>query len=205
MVSLRELCADIGAGKVQTLLLLGVNPVYDAPADFGFAELLGKVKLAVHLGLHDDETAGRCHWHVPAAHWLESWSDARSWDGTLSIVQPLIAPLYGGKTAHELLAALGDRPDRTAYELVRERFFREAAPTPVAPPVAAADAAVDPGAAAPAAAPPPAAPAAAPPPAAPAAAPPPPPRPRRHWPESANGDARCTRASPPPRRRPWTG
>ena len=96
-MSLRS-SARHGAGKVQTLLLLGVNPVYDAPADFGFAELLGKVKLAVHLGLHDDETAGRCHWHVPAAHWLESWSDARSWDGTVSIVQPLIAPLYGGKT-----------------------------------------------------------------------------------------------------------
>jgi anaerobic selenocysteine-containing dehydrogenase len=64
------------------------------------------VKLRVHLGLYEDETAELCHWHIPEAHYLETWSDARAFDGTVTIMQPLIAPLYGGKSAHELLAAL---------------------------------------------------------------------------------------------------
>jgi len=63
-----------------------------------------------------------CHWHIPETHFLEAWSDARGYDGTVSIVQPLIAPLYGGKSAHELLAAMSDRPERSAYDLVREHW-----------------------------------------------------------------------------------
>src|SRR5262249_2260166 len=78
--------------------------------------------LRVHLGLYDDETAGLCHWHVPEAHPLEAWSDARSYDGTVTILQPLIAPLYGGKTAHDLLIPLSDRPERTPHDLVKQRF-----------------------------------------------------------------------------------
>src|SRR6185295_6532102 len=70
--------------------------------------------------LHDDETSALCHWHIPEAHFLETWSDARGHDGTASIVQPLIAPLYGGRSAHELIAAMSDRPERSAYDLVRE-------------------------------------------------------------------------------------
>jgi molybdopterin-containing oxidoreductase family iron-sulfur binding subunit len=120
--SLRELVVAMDAGKVETLLVIGNNPAYDAPADFAFAERLKKVRLAVHLGLYDDETAGRCHWHVPAAHWLETWSDGRAYDGTETLMQPIIAPLYGGKSAHELLVALSDRPDRTGYEVIRARF-----------------------------------------------------------------------------------
>jgi anaerobic selenocysteine-containing dehydrogenase len=91
--------ADIQAGQVDTLFILGVNPVYDAPADLHFADHLLKVRTRVHLSLYEDETAELCHWHVPEAHFLESWGDARAFDGTVSIIQPLIAPLYDGKSA----------------------------------------------------------------------------------------------------------
>ena len=117
--SLRALVADLAAGKVRTLLILGGNPVFDAPADVGFRAALSKVVRRVHLSLENDETSEECQWHVPEAHFLESWSDARAFDGTASIVQPLIAPLYGGKSAHEVLAALSDQPEETGYELVR--------------------------------------------------------------------------------------
>ncbi|HVR72119.1 MAG TPA: TAT-variant-translocated molybdopterin oxidoreductase [Vicinamibacteria bacterium] len=120
--SLRELAADMDAGRVSLLVVSGTNPVYTAPVDLEFSARMDKVGLRVHLGLYQDETAERCHWHVPEAHTFESWGDARAADGTVTILQPLIAPLYGGKTAHELLAALTDRPERTAYEIVREHW-----------------------------------------------------------------------------------
>ena len=78
------------------------------------------MKLRVHLGLYEDETAELCHWHIPEAHYLETWSDARAFDGTVTIMQPLIAPLYGGKSAHELLAALMGQPDRSSYSIMRD-------------------------------------------------------------------------------------
>ena len=93
-----ELVKDMRGGAVETLLMLGGNPVYDAPADLNFLDALKKVKLRAHVGLYSNETAAWCHWHVPEAHYLESWSDARAYDGTVSIVQPLIAPIYDGKT-----------------------------------------------------------------------------------------------------------
>ena len=117
--SLRTLVADMSAGKVRTLLILGGNPVFNAPADVGFRAALGKVARRAHLSLENDETSEECQWHVPEAHFLEAWSDARAFDGTASIVQPLIAPLYGGKSAHEVLAALSDQPEQSGYELVR--------------------------------------------------------------------------------------
>src|SRR5207244_8560342 len=96
-------------------------PVFTAPADLGFAGKMDKVALRVHLGLHDDETAERCHWQIPQAHSLESWSDARAVDGTVTILQPLIAPLYpSAKSSHELLAAFSARPERSGYDIVRE-------------------------------------------------------------------------------------
>ncbi len=91
--ALRALVADMNAGRVGTLLMLGVNPVYDAPADLNFATALAKVPASIHVGLHRDETAQKSTWHLPRAHYLEAWGDARAYDGTLSIVQPLIAPL----------------------------------------------------------------------------------------------------------------
>jgi molybdopterin-containing oxidoreductase family iron-sulfur binding subunit len=122
--SLRDLTTDMNGGKVDLLVIVGGNPVFSAPADFGFKEALDKVQLRVHLSARDDETSERCHWHIPEAHFLESWSDARGHDGTVSIVQPLIAPLYGGKSAHDMLAAMSDRPERSAHDVVREHWSR---------------------------------------------------------------------------------
>jgi MoCo/4Fe-4S cofactor protein with predicted Tat translocation signal len=120
--SLRDLVADMTAGRVDLLVIVGGNPVYTAPADLKFADALEKVQLKAHLSLYDDETSERCQWQIPEAHFLESWSDARAYDGTASIIQPLIAPLYGGKSAHEVIAAMSDRPERSAYDIVREHW-----------------------------------------------------------------------------------
>lgn len=106
---LGELTDAMAAGRVDTLLILGGNPVYATPADARFAAHLAKVPHRIHFGLYRDETAAACQWHLPAAHPLESWSDLRAADGTASVVQPVIAPLYEGRSAHELLAMfLGD-------------------------------------------------------------------------------------------------
>ena len=116
--ALRMLAADMSAGNVSLLFILGGNPVYTAPVDLKFGEAMEKVALRVHLGLYEDETAALCHWHVPEAHYLESWSDVRADDGTVTIIQPLIAPLYGGKSAHEMMATL-TQAERPGYDLVR--------------------------------------------------------------------------------------
>src|SRR5258705_571634 len=87
-----------------------------------------KVALRDHLGLYEDETAALCHWHLAEAHYLESWSDVRSDDGTVTIIQPLIAPLYGGKSAHEVMSALSSSGERSGYDLVRATWSRLAAP-----------------------------------------------------------------------------
>jgi molybdopterin-containing oxidoreductase family iron-sulfur binding subunit len=122
--ALATLSAEMDAGAVELLLILGANPVLTAPADLRFGERLAKVPLRLHLGLYEDETAALCHWHVPEAHYLESWGDIRSYDGTAAIIQPLIAPLYSGRTALGLLAALaGD--NRSDYELVRAQWQRQ--------------------------------------------------------------------------------
>ena len=120
MQSMRDLTGAMNAGQVQALVIISGNPVYTAPADLKFTDAMNKVAVRVHLSLHADETSALCHWQVPQAHFLESWSDARAFDGTASIVQPLIAPLYGGRSAHELLAAFSDRPEATAYDVVRQ-------------------------------------------------------------------------------------
>ncbi|MCW8137651.1 MAG: TAT-variant-translocated molybdopterin oxidoreductase [Planctomycetota bacterium] len=116
--------AAMNAGEVQLALVLGANPVYDAPADLAFAQAYGKVAQRVHLGSHLDETGRASTWHLPMAHYLEAWGDARAWDGTLSPVQPLIAPLFAGRTPAELLAlALGEsKRNRRGYELARRTF-----------------------------------------------------------------------------------
>ena len=105
--SLGDLVSDMKAGKVDALLILGGNPVYDAPADFDFGPALLNVKLRLHSGLYYDESGELCQWHVPATHYLESWGDARAYDGTIGIIQPLIAPLYEGcHSAYEITALL---------------------------------------------------------------------------------------------------
>ena len=118
--SLRALVEDMQAGRVALLLVTSVNPVFSAPADVPFADALGRVKLSAHLGLYRDETAARTTWHIPEAHYLESWSDARAYDGTVTILQPLIAPLYQGRSALEIAATLAGKGQTSAHALVRE-------------------------------------------------------------------------------------
>ena len=122
---LRDLVADMIGGQIEVLVLLSVNPVYDAPTDFGFAAAMAKVPLKVHSGIYFDETAIACEWHVPAAHFLESWGDARAADGTASIVQPLILPLFGGKSPIELANAILNKGGETGYDAVRATWLVE--------------------------------------------------------------------------------
>jgi len=117
--SIRALATAMRGKEIETLLIAGGNPVYDAPADLGFADALEHVPTRIHLGLYEDETARHCHWHVPEAHALESWSDTRAHDGTVSVIQPLIAPLYGGKTVHEVLGVLLDDAGQSGSAPVR--------------------------------------------------------------------------------------
>ncbi len=123
--SLRELCADISRGKVDLLILVGGNPVYDAPHDFDFASKLLKVPNSIHLSPYYDETSRYSKWHISESHYLESWSDARAHDGTASIIQPLIAPLYYTHSAHDVMAAFGDKPGMPSYDAVRN-YWTEA-------------------------------------------------------------------------------
>jgi MoCo/4Fe-4S cofactor protein with predicted Tat translocation signal len=120
LASLKALVDDLNGGKVELLLVVGANPVYTAPADFKFADALKKASLRVHMGSHNDETAELCNWHIPEAHYLEEWSDARAFDGTVSIIQPLIQPLYESKSPHELLAAMLGQPTKTSQDVVRD-------------------------------------------------------------------------------------
>jgi molybdopterin-containing oxidoreductase family iron-sulfur binding subunit len=118
--SLTTLAADMQAGKVEMLVMLGgVNPVYSAPVDLGFAASLKKVPYVIHHGLYYDESAEFSHWHIPEAHFLESWGDARAHDGTVTIMQPLIEPLYGGKTMHEVLAIFSADPARSSHDIIK--------------------------------------------------------------------------------------
>jgi MoCo/4Fe-4S cofactor protein with predicted Tat translocation signal len=118
--SLRELVAAMDAGKVETLLIVESNPVYTAPADLEFEQALLKVKSRMHLGLYADETAVYCQWHVPSTHHLESWGDARAYDGTVSTIQPLIAPLYDGRSVYELLAVMLGEAGRVSHDIVHD-------------------------------------------------------------------------------------
>src|SRR5262249_38316804 len=128
--SIKQLTADMDSGVVNVLVIVGGNPVYNAPADLDFQAKLKKFsatpcKLAAHPGFYEDETSFYCQWHVPMTHELEAWSDARAFDGTATIMQPLIAPLYQGRSAIELLAILLGQRDRTGYEIVRD-YWRSA-------------------------------------------------------------------------------
>jgi molybdopterin-containing oxidoreductase family iron-sulfur binding subunit len=120
---LAELAAAMAGGEIETLAILGGNPVYDAPADLDFGAALAQVPHALHLGERVDETSRACAWHAPRAHFLEAWGDARAIDGTAGVVQPLIAPLLGGRSDLALLAMLAGA-DATAYDLVRDTWRR---------------------------------------------------------------------------------
>ncbi|MBC8030817.1 MAG: TAT-variant-translocated molybdopterin oxidoreductase [Pyrinomonadaceae bacterium] len=119
--SLQELVKDIDGGRVEMLVMVGGNPVYNTPADLKLdKDRLFRTKLRVHLSQYKDETSELCHWHIPETHYLEAWSDTRSFDGTVTIVQPLIEPLYQNKSAHELLAVFTPKYDQKPYEIIRE-------------------------------------------------------------------------------------
>ena len=109
-------------GAVQTLVVLGGNPVFDAPADLDFASAMAKVPHSIALGHTVDETSSKAEWHIPRAHYLESWGDARAVGGTLSVVQPLILPLFGGRTPVEVLGLMVAGKDRPGYDIVRETW-----------------------------------------------------------------------------------
>ncbi len=122
--SLHALVDEMRAGAVDVLLIAGSNPAYDTPADLDFAGALEKVRLSTSLSLYEDETAVRCTWHVPQAHFLESWSDTRAWDGTTTIIQPLIAPIWGGRTLHEMVSMLTRLPGETSHNIVKGYWKR---------------------------------------------------------------------------------
>jgi len=125
--SLRRLVEEMQAGSVELLVVVGGNPVFDAPADLDFRKALAKVRESVRLGFWEDETSEWCRWNVPMTHALETWSDLRAFDGTVTIAQPLIAPLYQGKSVHELVAVLAGSPDRTSHDLVKD-YWRSQRP-----------------------------------------------------------------------------
>jgi len=122
LASLRQLADALQNGDVETLVILGGNPAFTAPAEMRFADSLKHAKFTAHLSPDVNETSARCDWHVPQNHFLESWSDARAFDGTVSVIQPLILPLYQGRSAHELLDALFAAPGRTDYDIVRDHW-----------------------------------------------------------------------------------
>jgi Fe-S-cluster-containing dehydrogenase component/anaerobic selenocysteine-containing dehydrogenase len=117
--SLRDLVKDIDAGSVEVLLILGGNPVYNAPADLDFAAKMRKVKTRIRAGLHNDETSVLCQWHIPEKHFLEDWGDTRAYDGTVSIMQPMINPMYDAHAYIEILDAMLQFPGRDSYQIVR--------------------------------------------------------------------------------------
>jgi molybdopterin-containing oxidoreductase family iron-sulfur binding subunit len=122
MQSLAELTAEMARGNVDCLVVLGGNPALTAPADVPLVESLARVPLRIHVSLYEDETSHLCHWHLPEAHYLEAWSDAVAYDGTASIAQPLIEPLYEGRSLHEVLGLLIDGRETAGRDIVRETW-----------------------------------------------------------------------------------
>ena len=126
--SIRELVADMNAGKVETLIIFGGNPVYNAPVDLEFDKALAKLKLGVQLSIYKNETTDHVHWHVPETHYLETWGDVRAYDGTATVMQPMITPLFEGRSAHELLAIFTDQAGTSPYDLV-QTYWKSQHPT----------------------------------------------------------------------------
>jgi MoCo/4Fe-4S cofactor protein with predicted Tat translocation signal len=116
---LKSLVDDMNSGKVEMLVISSSNPLYDAPADLGFFDAMQKVSMRIHHGLYQDETAKYCHWHVNATHYLEQWGDARTFEGTSSVIQPLIAPLYSGRSEYELFATFQGQEQASGFDVVQ--------------------------------------------------------------------------------------
>jgi len=124
---LRQLVNEIDGGAVKMLVVLGANPVYNTPADLKLnAERMNKIPLRVHLGMYADETAELCQWHVSEKHYLEMWGDTRAYDGTVTIVQPLIEPLYGSKSSYEVTQLFArENYDKKDYDIVKEFWQKQ--------------------------------------------------------------------------------
>src|SRR5207237_605285 len=118
--SIKELVNDVRAGKVEVLIMLGGNPVFDTPMDADLSTLLPKVPVRIHHGLYSNETSAYSNWHINSTHYLEEWGDTRAVNGMASVVQPLIAPLYAGRSAIELLTVFLGQPAMQGYEIVRQ-------------------------------------------------------------------------------------
>ncbi|HLH17849.1 MAG TPA: TAT-variant-translocated molybdopterin oxidoreductase [Bryobacteraceae bacterium] len=119
VASIQDLAKDLNAGAVDVLLILGGNPAFNAPVELGMGDMIRKARIRAHLSLYSDETSEACQWHLPMAHYLEAWGDARAFDGTVTIQQPLIQPLYNGKSGLELLQMLTDTPELSGYDIVK--------------------------------------------------------------------------------------
>jgi MoCo/4Fe-4S cofactor protein with predicted Tat translocation signal len=119
LASLQDLVKDLDAGAVDLLLIVGGNPVFTSPVEMGMRDRIQKARLRAHLSLFDDETSAVCQWHLPEAHYLETWGDARAFDGAASIQQPLIQPLYSGRSGHQLLQMLTEQSELSPYDIVK--------------------------------------------------------------------------------------
>ncbi len=149
VASIQDLAKDLETGAVDFLLILGGNPAYNAPVELGMVDQIKKARVSAHLSLYPDETSVACQWHLPATHYLESWGDVRAVEGTVSIIQPLIAPLYNGRSEWEVLQMLTDDPLRSGLEIVKaywsgkhpgadfETWWKQAVYTGVVPDTAA--------------------------------------------------------------------
>jgi Fe-S-cluster-containing dehydrogenase component/anaerobic selenocysteine-containing dehydrogenase len=122
---LRGLAGALAAGEVDTLVVCASNPVHTSSGVRDLGALFARARHSVYLGLHDDETAAACTQVLPRAHNLEAWGDARAFDGTLSVIQPLIEPLFGGRNELDVLALFATKAGANAYDLVRRRFGEE--------------------------------------------------------------------------------
>jgi molybdopterin-containing oxidoreductase family iron-sulfur binding subunit len=119
LASLQDLVKDLDTGAVDLLLVLGGNPVFNAPVELGMRDLIQKATLRAHLSLYEDETSAVCQWRLPETHYLETWGDARAFDGTVTIQQPLIQPLYTGRSAYQILQTMTGSPDASPYQIVK--------------------------------------------------------------------------------------
>ncbi len=119
LASLQDLVKDLDAGVVDLLVILGGNPVFNAPVEMGMRDRIQKAKVRIHLSLYEDETSDVCQWRLPETHYLETWGDARAFDGTVTIQQPLIDPLYGGRSAYQLLQTVAGLPEVSPREIIR--------------------------------------------------------------------------------------
>ncbi|HEY2012705.1 MAG TPA: TAT-variant-translocated molybdopterin oxidoreductase [Bryobacteraceae bacterium] len=119
VASLQDLAKDLDSGAVDLLLILGGNPAFTAPVELGMRDRIKNARLRVHLNLYPNETSEVCQWQLPEAHYLESWGDARAFDGTVTLQQPLIQPLYNGRSIYQILQMFGENSEMNGYDIVK--------------------------------------------------------------------------------------